>query len=114
MLPKSKRLGKSLVPTVVRQGRPVAGNGLSARILRSPQAVLSRFAVVVSTKVLKSAVARNRLRRQIHAILGKHWSQIASGAQVVIFINHKDLAELAPAELSQRLLFVLQQGKILE
>ena len=78
MLPRRNRLSRREF-TRVAQSRMVVGGelgSLRAALFPDPP----RFSVVISKKVAKSAVARNRLRRRIYAIL--HKSAAASSRPV--------------------------------
>ena len=48
------------------------------------QGAVSRFTVVVSTKVSKKAVARNRLKRVIRELLRKNMAQLLPGDYAII------------------------------
>lgn len=113
MLPKTKRLGKSLVQTVLKQGKTVVGSGLSLRVYYSKNLISSHFAVVIPSKIIKNAVGRNHLRRRTYTILRQEWPRINLGVQVIVFINQRQLAELSLSEFRGRLLALLQQSHIL-
>ena len=51
----------------------------------------SRFAVVVGTKVSKSAVKRNRVRRQYREIIQKHLAALKPGLDVILLTSVKSL-----------------------
>jgi ribonuclease P protein component len=46
----------------------------------------SRLGILVSTKVSKKAVIRNRVKRQIRAIIRGEWSKIKDGKDLVIIV----------------------------
>jgi ribonuclease P protein component len=48
---------------------------------------ISRFAVVVSAKVSKKAVARNRVRRQLNEIIRLHQQKIKPGLDMVLIVK---------------------------
>lgn len=83
MLPKTKRLTSQEVRTVLKEGKSVRIGTVSARYTkaRDPKAAL-----VVSTKVAKSAVTRNRLRR-----LGYQALTLPQGLHMVVFIHSKEV-----------------------
>lgn len=90
MLPKKTRLTAEEVRAILKDGRPARSATLSAKYkVISP----AKAAVVVSSKVAKSAVERNRLRRAAYQTLSGH---LPKGVQVVFFL-HK--AALNPSEL---------------
>ncbi len=65
MLSKNQRLRASEVREILSKGRSVRGTGVSAKVLPGRRAA----AVVVSSKVAKSAVERNRIRRLAYRVL---------------------------------------------
>lgn len=111
MFPGEYRLRKDTDVDRVLKGKrgvfdPVCGvkyfpNGLSN----------SRFAVVVSSKVHKSAVHRNHVRRQYREIVRSHLGEIATGFDVVL-IASKPALELDYAEKEARLLKVLGKARL--
>ncbi|KKW28913.1 MAG: Ribonuclease P protein component [Candidatus Uhrbacteria bacterium GW2011_GWD2_52_7] len=61
---------------------PVCGIKLTKNNL-----AVSRFAIVVSNKVSKSAVQRNALRRQYRDIIHRSLAQIAPGFDVILLVS---------------------------
>ncbi|KKU54754.1 MAG: hypothetical protein UX77_C0026G0001 [Parcubacteria group bacterium GW2011_GWA1_47_11] len=92
MLPKTSRLSASEVREIIKSGRSVRSATLSAKFVPSK---VSKVAVVVSSKVAKTAVARNKLRRAAYRALR---TALPKNTQVVFFL-HKPI--LDPAELQQ-------------
>jgi len=68
------KLGQSFYDKIL--GLKAVDNGLS----------LSRLGVLVSTKVSKKAVVRNRIKRQIRAIIRGEWAAMKSGKDLVIIV----------------------------
>lgn len=68
---------------IFKQGRAYYTKLLGIKILFN-QTELSRFAVVVSAKVSKSSVKRNRLKRQIRQALRELSWEIISGFDLII------------------------------
>ena len=66
MLPKRQRLTAAEVREILTSGRSVRSGTLSAKFISSKE---RKAAVVVSTKVAKSAVVRNKLRRAAYDAL---------------------------------------------
>jgi len=67
--------GKSLFSTILRL--KVLPNSLS----------LSRFAIVVSGKVSKKAIIRNRLKRQISEVIRLNLNSIKKGYDIVVIVK---------------------------
>ncbi|MDO4902561.1 MAG: ribonuclease P protein component [bacterium] len=59
----------------------------------------SRFAVVVSKKVLKSAVGRNRIRRRVYEIIRHELPEIEGVFDVAVMVFHKSVREMPHEEL---------------
>lgn len=69
MLPKSSRLTSAEVPAVLKEGRGASFGPVRVKYLkREGKGSVSRFAVVISKKVLKGAVDRNRARRRVYTV----------------------------------------------
>lgn len=71
----------------------------------------SRFAIVVGTKVSKSAVKRNRVKRQYREIIRLMMPDIKPGYDVVLLTSAKAL-ELDSGEKTKRLVGVLKKAKL--
>jgi ribonuclease P protein component len=69
MISKTNRFhGRNSLNTVYQKGRAVRGDYISLRYIPTRRADY-RLAVVVSKKVSKSAVVRNRIRRRVYEIV---------------------------------------------
>lgn len=83
MLNKSRRLRLNRdFERVFSKGRSINGNLFKLRVLKN-NLNYSRFAVVVSTKVSKRAVVRNRIRRRVWSVIAKIVYTLPSGLDVV-------------------------------
>lgn len=112
MLPSSHRLRLDKdIKTLFAKGKGVfdvcAGlkfrqNGLDA----------SRFAVVVGTKVSKSSVVRNRLRRQIREAIRLRLGEIRPGFDVMVLVR-KEAVGKTFQQLDRRIEDGLKKAKIL-
>lgn len=70
MLPSSRRLTSAEVPLVLKVGHGASFGPIRVKYTRREgKATTSRFAVVISKKVLKSAVDRNLARRRIYEVV---------------------------------------------
>jgi ribonuclease P protein component len=82
MLKKVNRLAKAKdIRATLGRGRPFFNPYFSVKFLR--KAAPSRFTVVVSTKVYKSAVKRNRLKRVLREFLRHRLSQLPQGDYLI-------------------------------
>ncbi|HVU79760.1 MAG TPA: ribonuclease P protein component [Candidatus Paceibacterota bacterium] len=69
MLPKRRRLGATLVREAIAKGKGRRAGSLSLKIVENKGHIAC--AVVVSKKLAKTAVMRNRLRRAVYRALEK-------------------------------------------
>ena len=101
MLSRDKRLRKERdIAKVYRKGRYGGGTNLQVKSL-STGFPSSRAAIVVSKKISKRAVVRNRIKRRLAAILRESWQTVKPGYDIVITAR-ADVAE-TPAAAVERL-----------
>ncbi len=97
---------------VYQQGRSVRGPLLALKVLKNDRRREYRAAVVVSRKVNKSAVARNRLRRRVFEQLRLQADTITEPYDLVFTVFSEKLADLPPAELHKQINDLLEQAGI--
>lgn len=67
MLKKINRFqGNRALMSVVKKGQSTYDQNIKLKYIKNPNQANSKFAVVVSKKVSKSAVVRNKIRRRIY------------------------------------------------
>lgn len=114
MLPKKHRLSKHAeVTKTTARGRSFFSPSFILKSLTLPNSELAQFTVIVSSKAVKTAVARNRLKRVIRQAIHPYIKQIKPGQYVIIIkqsattITSKDLAtEVIEALTKSKLLKV--------
>lgn len=72
----------------------------------------SRLAVVVSTKISKKAVVRNRIRRRIMALIREMWPQVAPGYDIIVIVR-QDIHRAPIAEIREALTRCLKALRVL-
>lgn len=113
MLPKKNRLTKKKdFDQVFEKGRSVYSGSLGLRFLKNGQK-FNRFGILVSTKVSKSAVARNLLKRRIRVIIKSHNPQLKQGYDCV-FISKPGLIELSFDDLNNSVGQLLKLGALIK
>ncbi|MDO8336613.1 MAG: ribonuclease P protein component [Candidatus Saccharibacteria bacterium] len=73
----------------------------------------SRFAIVVSKKVHKSAVKRNRIRRRIYEIIRLEMDSIKNPYDFIITVFTPELVDIEPAQLKKLLVELLVKEKLI-
>lgn len=112
MLPLEHRLRKDQdIKALFAKGKSVFVPGCVMRLRRNNLSV-SRFAFVAGTKVSKSAVVRNRLRRQMRAIVHEHLGRIHPGYDVA-FLSRKETLDRSFSELTAMIVACLKKSKLL-
>ena len=96
-----------------RNGKSQSNKFLSIKYNKNPNRVHSRFAVVVSKKIFKSAVKRNRVRRRIYEIIRTHIDEIGLPYDVAITIHSGELLLMPAPELERQLLSLLAKERLL-
>ncbi len=111
MLQAEHRLRKDLdIKKVVNKGRYSYSGELTLKYLPNNLNV-SRFAIVVSTKVDKRAVRRNLLKRRLREILRLNLQQIKPGWDILIITKQKAL-DLDYPQLQESLLSLINKGRL--
>lgn len=96
-----------------RQGKTYRVRSLSARVVKNPRRTDSRFGVIVTKKVIKSAPKRNRIRRRVYEIVRTHWDELHTGYDVVIMIYDPECAIMPYEQLVPMVLDLLGQAGLL-
>lgn len=93
--------GHNSLRAVYSRGRTVRGSFITLKYLERAEGRPYRAAVVVSRKVHKSAVVRNRIRRRIYEIIRQADSRLTGGRDLVFTVFSDRLAEMpAPSLLA--------------
>lgn len=111
MLPKNRRLTNEEIETVIRKGVTNHTPFLYIKSLLNNSENTS-FTVVVSSKVNKKAVVRNKIKRQIRAFLIRKKGQFKNGYNIV-FITKPGVTNLKLEDLQSAILYLLSKNKII-
>jgi len=98
MLDRTHRFhGLGSLRFVYRQGETARGPLGALKYAHNPRRKDWRMAVVVSRKVHKSAVVRNRIRRRVYEVIRSLEPRIV-GAYDIVFIAYNDQIAAMPAD----------------
>lgn len=98
------------VNRVYKQGRSVRRGALSMKYRFAPEGDTVRFAVVVSKKVAKSAVVRNRIRRRVFEVLRHELSSVKPGFEGVVGVYDISVLDLPHKELVSTLQGLIKEA----
>lgn len=112
MLKRQYRLkDRRVFRSIYRRGR--AGRAPDLTVFCQPnQLSHNRLAVVVSTKVSKKAVRRNRIRRRLHGLMEGLWPTLAGGYDILIVLK-TDISRASQETISRQLLMAFRQAGLL-
>ena len=114
MLAKRNRFhGHQSVRRIYKQGRSQRNSLGSLHAFSDPKHPETHVAVVVSKKVAKSAVVRNRIRRRIYEVIRVHLPELSQPAQLVFTVYQAEAATMPAEELAALLKDLLKHAKLI-
>lgn len=112
MLPRHNRLRKTNdFKKVFDRGLFVNDKCISFKVAKNDLEV-SRFGFIVSSKVSKKAVVRNKVKRWLRAAMSEYLAQIKSGYDVIV-ITRPDIANSDFHEIKDMVNRLLRRSKLL-
>lgn len=93
-----------------RNGRAARTRHLMLRYTPNKNRVHSRVAVVVSKKVMKSAVGRNRIRRRLFEVIREMWPQVADAYDISLTVYSAECMTMSYDELKSQVHDVFAQA----
>ena len=95
---------------VYKNGQAVRSRLITLKYSHNPRRTRPRVAVVVSKKVLKSAVGRNRIRRRIYEVVRLELPAIEPKHDIVLLVFSSEVLTLPPHELTEAIRQLLQNA----
>lgn len=108
---KNRFHGHGSLRYVYSKGESVRTQKIVVKFTSNKNRNESRFAVVVSKKVLKSAVGRNRIRRRVYEIIRHELPKFDGVYDVAVMIFHKSIKEMPHEELRNSLIEIFEQAE---
>ncbi len=112
MLSRKHRISRLSFEGVLRQGSWQHSAHLTLRTLASRSQGQARFAVSVSKKVAKKAVARNLLKRRLFSVLESVVGKVPPSTSGIFFFK-KGSSDISFAMLKEEALFLLKKSGVL-
>lgn len=102
MIPFKNRFhGHGSLRYAYKNGKSVRGRLVSLKYTTNPKRKQPRFSVVVSKKVLKSAVGRNQIRRRLYEIIRQELPTLQANIDVVMLVFSAEVRTLPHDELRE-------------
>ncbi len=98
---------------VYREGKMSRGPQFGVKANLNTRRRTYRVAVVISRKINKSAVARNRMRRRLYALVQEADPKIAQPFDIVITVFQNSLLECPQAEIRSQLYKQLKETGVI-
>ncbi len=102
--------GTAALRWVYKGGQQARGRHMAIRV-RTQQNQATRVAVVVSRKVSKSAVVRNRIRRRLYEVIRTRLITESAGLAIVITVYDEALQTVAANELYKEVEYLLSKAR---
>ena len=114
MIDRTRRFhGYNSLRTVYKHGQTVRDASLALRFMQNNRRQNYRVAVVVSRKVHKSAVIRNRIRRRIYEVIRAHSNEILQPYDLVFTVFSEQVVDLSPKQLEQLVYSQMKKAHII-
>ncbi len=105
--------GHNSLNFVYQKGETVRGPLCSIKYVKNDRRSNYRLAVVVSKKISKSAVTRNRIRRRLYETVRLKESLILGPYDIVMTVFSEELTKLPIADIEKMVFSQLKQAKII-
>lgn len=114
MISKPHRFhGHNSLTYVYRHGQVVRGPLMALKYVPNERRDTYRLSIVVSKKVAKSAVVRNRIRRRLYEAVRRYEQQIAQPHDIVITVFGDVVQSLPVADIDRAVRAQLQQAGVI-
>jgi ribonuclease P protein component len=95
--------GHNSLRYVYANGKATRSQAITIKSTPNSRRKYCRFSVVVSKKVIKSAVGRNRIRRRLYEYIRTHLDQIDGTHDIVLICTSSELRTLPSADITSQL-----------
>ncbi len=111
---KHRYHGLNSLRITYKQGQVVRSQQISLRYFLNTRRQTYRCAVIVSKKVEKSAVKRNRLRRRVFEVVRQLEPQINQPYDLIIQIFSAGFIDLSSAELNKQIKELMAKAGVVD
>ena len=104
--------GHNSLRYVYSKGKAVRSQMLTVKYVPNAHRTYPRFSVVVSKKVIKSAVGRNRIRRRLYEYLRLNTENLNGVYDIVVICTSSELRTLPFADISAQLTQLFEKASL--
>lgn len=97
---------------VYKNGQAVRSHLMTLKYVSNPHRKHPRFAVVVSKKVHKGAVGRNRIRRRLYEIIRQELPSMKSPHDVAVIVFTSEVISMPALELTQAVRHLFEEAHL--
>lgn len=97
---------------VYKNGRAIRSHTITIKYTKNSHRRTSRFAVVVSKKVHKSAVGRNRIRRRLYEVIRHELPRFKSPHDVAVMVFSGEVLTMPSEELREAIVQLFEQADL--
>lgn len=97
---------------VYTHGQTVRSHLLSLKYSSHPKRKTPRVAVVISKKIIKGAVGRNRVRRRLYEIMRHELPNLHDNADVVLIVFSAEVRDMPAQQLKETVQHMLLESDI--
>ena len=113
MIPFNNRFhGHSSLRYVYKNGQVTRSHSITIKVVANPHRKQSRVAVVISKKVLKSAIRRNLIRRRVYECIRQKLPYLNGVYDIAVIILSSELLTVSHNDLSEQLDQLFSQAGI--
>ena len=109
---KNRFHGHGSLRYVYKNGQMVRGRLITMKYIQNPRRKTPRVAVVVSKKVMKRAVGRNRIRRRVYEVIRHELPELIPNHDIVLLVFSSEVATLPHEELVATIKQLLASAQI--
>jgi len=102
------------VKRVYARGDSARSGPFGLKYMKQSKPADDRIAVVVSKKIDKRAVVRNRIRRRVYEIIRNQLPEMKQGYDLVITVFNVSVARENSQELKQRIIKLLHSAELMK
>lgn len=111
---KNRFHGHGSLAYVYRKGKNLRSKLITLKFLTNYYRRFSRVSVVVSKKVKKTAIGRNRIRRRVYEIIYPLINNFEQIFDVVLIINQPEIDNLSYQELKDKITTLFQEAHLIK